>query len=80
MDAIVISPVLLGAVPVILGVVSVLKGVGLPSKWAPLVSLVLGLGVAFLVGGTLLTIVLAGLTVGLSASGLYSGSKATFTG
>lgn len=80
MEAIQVSPVLLASVPIVIGVVSVFKGVGLPSKWAPIISLVLGLGVSFLVGGPLLTVILAGLIVGLSASGLYSGSKATFTG
>jgi hypothetical protein len=76
---IVLTPLMLAAIPVVLGVVSVIKTAGLPDRWAPSVSLILGLGTAFLVGGaSIATIVLGGLIIGLSASGLYSGPKATF--
>jgi hypothetical protein len=68
-------------VPIVLGVVEGLKQTGISSKWAPLLSLVLGvLGVylveAFTLSGPL---IIEGLVVGLSASGLYSGVKKTFT-
>lgn len=75
---IILSPLMLASIPVVLGVVSAIKVAGLPDKWAPVASLVFGLVVAFVAGGTLLVEVLGGLVVGLSASGLYSGTKATF--
>lgn len=65
-------------VPVVIGIIEVVKLAGLPSRFAPLLSLVLGvLGATYLVGGDLAVTVLQGLIVGLSASGLYSGTKAT---
>jgi len=78
MNDIILNPLLLGSIPVVLGVVSAIKKVGLSSRWAPIVSLVLGLGLSFFLGGdTTFQVVLQGLVVGLSASGLYSGTKAT---
>lgn len=74
-----LTPTLLAAIPVVVGVVEVLKATGIPSKWAPLMSLALGLGASLLLGGTPFVIVLGGLVVGLSASGLYSSSKTTFS-
>jgi len=78
MNDLILSPLSLTSVPIIVGVVSVLKTIGLPSKWAPLISLILGLGVAVLVETTLPVRILGGLLIGLSASGLYSGAKASF--
>lgn len=68
-----------GLVPLIIGVVGVFKTAGIPSRLAPLISLLLG------VGGVLLlpydfaigVQILIGIGTGLSASGLYSGAKAT---
>ena len=74
---IILTPLLLASIPIVLGVVSVLKITGLSDRWAPLASLILGVGVSALIGGTVVTIVLGGLVVGLSASGLYSGTKTT---
>lgn len=80
MEIIDISPTLLAASPIILGVVSMVKGLGVPSKWAPLISIALGIGAAALLGGTPFVIVMSGIVVGLTASGLYSGAKATING
>ena len=78
MNDITLVPLLIGSIPVVLGVVSALKTIGLPSKWSPLVSIGLSLVLAFFVGGlTLFDVILQGLIVGLSASGLYSGTKTT---
>lgn len=67
-------------VPIVIGVVQVIKTVGLPNRFAPLASLVLGIaGAVFLVGGALQVAILQGIIVGLTASGLYSGTKATFS-
>lgn len=67
-------------VPVVVGVVEAIKqGFSMSSRYAPLMSILLGVagvcGVAMSFSGTL---VLEGVVVGLSAAGLYSGAKKTF--
>lgn len=64
-------------IPAAMGLVEVAKQTGLPSKYAPIASLVVGmvLGVTTSldnIGKGILT----GIAIGLSASGLYSGTKA----
>lgn len=76
------SPTILAAaIPVILGLVEVFKKI-VPSKFAPLISVVLGMGVVVLFAGGRfdIQIALVGIMTGLSASGLYSGSGATVEG
>jgi hypothetical protein len=68
------------AVPIIIGLIEVLKRVlGMDAKLAPVVAVVLGLAASFGVtyfGETeAFEAVVLGLAVGLSAVGLYSGSK-----
>ena len=71
-----LSALAFGAVPVITGLVSVLKtSLDMPSKYAPLASLALGIAAIALIGGTWQSIVAQGVLVGLAASGLYSGAK-----
>lgn len=68
-------------VPVVIGVVEVIKQAGnVSSRYAPLLSLVLGCLGVYLASGFALTgaLVLEGIVVGLSAAGLYSGAKKTF--
>jgi len=67
-----------GLVPVIVGVVAVFKATGLPSRFAPLLSLLLGIGGVFLLPHDIATgtTILIGIGSGLAASGLYSGAKA----
>lgn len=63
-------------VPLVIGAVEVAKQVGLPTRFAPLISLVLGLGAGFFLHGeSLAQAVVSGLMIGLSASGLYSATK-----
>ena len=76
MNELIFSPLTLAAIPIIVGVVSALKMAGLPSKWAPVVSIVLGMGIALLVEDTTTLRILGGLVIGLTSSGLYSGTKA----
>ena len=73
--------ILVAAVPVIIGLVEVFKKI-IPSKFAPLISVVLGMGVVVLFAGGRfdIQIALVGIMTGLSASGLYSGSGATVEG
>lgn len=71
------------AVPLIVGLVEVFKRAGLPRRFAPLVSMVLGLGLSLGYmatgitgnGPSLMDSLVIGIALGLSASGLYSGGK-----
>jgi len=60
----------------IIGVVQVLKMSGLPSRFAPLASLLLGVSfsIYFLHDSSYIT-VFAGVVAGLTSSGLWSSSK-----
>lgn len=73
-----LSPYILGVVPILIGLVEVVKGLGLSSRFAPLASLVLGIGLMYLVPDmTSKMIIIQGIIAGLVASGLYSGTKKT---
>jgi hypothetical protein len=67
------------AVPIILAVVSSVKTAGMDSRWSPLLSIALGVGFMCFFGSnaTIASNALEGLIAGLTASGLYSGVKAT---
>ena len=62
-------------IPMIIGIVEVLKGAGLPIKYSPLASLILGLLFGLFFIESFKEGLIVGLMVGLSATGLYSGSK-----
>lgn len=64
-------------IPIITMLVDVLKRAGLPKKFAPLTSLILGVvfGMVFLNDGDIKNAIITGLIIGMSASGLYSGGK-----
>lgn len=66
-------------VPIITGMVELLKKAGIPKRYSPVISLILGLlaGFYYLAPGDTPRAVLLGLVVGLSAIGLYSGTKNT---
>ncbi len=64
-------------IPLIVGLVQLVKKLGLPSRFAALLSVVLGVGAGFVMHpGNVSQAVIVGLMIGLSASGLYSGGKA----
>lgn len=73
------------AVPLIVALVEAAKQAGLPARWAALLAVVLGLLLSLgfqAAGGTSdsrgwADATLAGLALGLSAAGLYSGARAT---
>lgn len=69
-------------IPFIVGVVELLKEIGLPSKFAAIVSAVIGIiiGIVYLSPDDIKRGVLVGLALGLAASGLYSGTKSTVDG
>jgi hypothetical protein len=67
-------------VPIILAIVQALKMIGMPNKYSPIASIGLGIIVGFIFRhetADLSQTILAGVTYGLSASGLYSGVKST---
>lgn len=68
-------------IPIVAGLVEIIKTAGLPSRYAPIVSLLVGIGVSYLFGWSEWQWgILNGVVYGLSASGLYSGVKAVATG
>ena len=69
-------------VPVVTGMVQLLKMSGLPKKYAPISSLLLGIlsGYYYLAPDDPPKAIFMGIIVGLSAVGLYSGTKNTMQG
>lgn len=65
-------------IPIVLGVVQAAKSAGLPSRYAALVSIALGVLGAYTLGGFSNLNLVQGIIAGLSAAGLWSGTKATF--
>ena len=67
------------AIPLIVAFVSALKKAGMDSKYAPLVSVLVGIISFYFFGESLevKTNLFVGLISGLSACGLYSGTKTT---
>jgi len=69
-------------IPLILGVVELCKQLGLPNKFAALLSCILGvvIGLVYVAPNNPLEGVMVGLSMGLAACGLYSGVKNTVQG
>lgn len=67
-------------IPLIIGLVQVLKTLGLNKKFLPLASIIFGIagGVFYLYPDDLKGGIIVGIMLGLSASGLYSGTKNSF--
>lgn len=70
-----LTPIAITTIPLVILLVSLLKKYGLKSIYAPLASIVLGIGFQFLLKETWNVAILQGLLVGLSSSGLYAGTK-----
>lgn len=66
-------------VPIILGIVEAVKRAGMPSDYAPLLSVALGVAGGLLFISLDLAGGVTGLISGLGASGLYSGGKKLLT-
>ncbi len=64
-------------IPIIVAIVELFKGLGLPKKFAALLSVVLGgiIGAFFLEKGDIKTNIFIGIVYGLSSAGLYSTTK-----
>lgn len=70
------TPLVVAAIPIIVGLSAVARGLSLPERFSPLADILFGIGVVVLVGGTTWQgDILQGLVIGLSAAGLYNGSK-----
>ena len=65
------------ATPLIIGLVELFKRMGFPAKYTPVLSLALGILAAaiYIAPGEPKRFIFHGITLGLSASGLYSGVK-----
>jgi hypothetical protein len=76
----------LGSIPIsgiIVGIVQTAKSAGMPDRFSPILAVVLGViiyggwsAVSALDPATWFTNILLGISAGLGASGLYSGTKA----
>jgi hypothetical protein len=60
-------------IPILIALVQVFKEAGLPPRYCPLLSILFGVGLSFVIQIP----VLEGLVAGVSAVGLYSGVRAT---
>lgn len=69
------SPMVIAMVPIVLGMTQIAKEVGLPSKYASLFSVFIGVSFMALLGGEWQIAIAQGTVVGLLASGLWSGTK-----
>lgn len=67
-------------IPLIMSIVELVKGLGMPKKFSALVAVVVGtlLGVFVIEPNSIRTGLLKGIIYGLTASGLYSGTKNTY--
>ena len=73
-----ISAAAMGLVPEIMAITSASKAY-VDAKWAPLIALAISLAATFVVPtADLSTTIIQGVAMGLMASGLYSGGKATY--
>lgn len=64
-------------IPVLIGVLEVFKKLGIEVRYIPVISVVLGLVTGLALNGMSVESVLTGIMYGLSACGLYSGTKTT---
>lgn len=72
-----ITPAYLAMIPVVIGLTGAIKLIkGFNTSYSPIVAIVAGIGLAALLGGGAAAIVIGGIVIGLSASGLYSSTSA----
>ena len=71
------------AIGIVIGLVEVFKQLGLSSRFAPLLAIVLGIlamGVEEVIGVQITNVIVQGLIVGLSACGLWDVGKKSILG
>jgi len=69
----------LPVVAITIGLVEVVKKLGIPTRWCALISIAIGIVLAYIGGGFIFNpeMIIGGIVIGLTASGFYSGAKAT---
>lgn len=69
-------------IPLLIGILEIFKKLGVNQKIIPVISLIIGvgLGIALFAAGDLKSGIVQGIYIGLSAVGLYSGTKNTIEG
>lgn len=76
-----LSGVALTLVPVVVALTSIIKAWVTDTRFAPVVSIILGIaGALLLIPGTLGTSIVTGIVIGITASGVYSGAKSIVVG
>jgi len=68
------------AVPIIISIVQLAKGIGMPKKFSAIIAVIVGalIGVFFIEPQSIKIGIFKGIVYGLTASGLYSGTKNTY--
>lgn len=69
------APLDLLTIPGVLALVELIKKLGLPTEYAPIAAIALGVGISVLLRGYGVENIIQGFLLGLSASGLWSSSK-----
>lgn len=69
-------------IPLLIGLLEVLKRLGVNAKYIPIISVTLGIviGIFLFADGEIAAGIIQGIYIGLSAVGLYSGTKNTVEG
>ena len=69
-------------IPLLIGILEIFKKVGVNEKYIPVISVIagIGLGIALFAAGDFKAGIIQGIYIGLSAVGLYSGTKNTIEG
>ena len=67
-------------IPIIMAIVELIKGLGLPRKFSAIAAVITGalIGIFFIEPQSIRLGLFKGILYGLTASGLYSGTKNTF--
>lgn len=67
-------------IPIIMSIVELVKGLGMPKKFSAAIAVIIGalIGVFFIETQSIKIGLFKGIVYGLTASGLYSGTKNTF--
>ncbi len=67
-------------IPIIMAIVELIKGFGLPRKYAAVIAVIIGIivGIYFIEPQNIKLGLFKGIIYGLTASGLYSGTKNVF--
>ncbi len=71
------SPAVIAIIPLVLGLVQAFKMLGTPSKYAPILAIVIGIALTALTGVAWQSMIAQGIISGLAASGLWSSGKNT---